>query len=473
MTGRLILDPVHRSRRQLALTYRIDDLVFQTAYWYDTVDFVELEARFGPAFMRKVYFYLLAFEANKVASLRPDALDPGPYSDLWTERFDAAWRAVFRNVWAVWRYENGITDYEGPEVQRSGVEGGQGRRGEREKGSEAITLGGGEQLLALCGGGKDSLASFKLLERAGVPFDAMVYSHNIYGKAQPQHDLIDGMLRHTAAARVHRGWVYDTALDSPAARLHPEYGARNMLAAETVSSYFTALPIALAHGYGRVALGITRSTDEHNLVWPETGEAINYLWGMSTAAELLLDELIRGEIAADLTYFHLLRPVYDVTVFGLLTRDQAAVVDTHSCAQVKPWCGRCAKCLYVWLHLAAYLDEATVHRMFDRNLFDVADNRPILRKMLGLEGYKPTDCVGTVSETRVAFLLARAKGWGGAITADIAPEEVAVDVDAFLDQYAGVDPPYGAMPPDLYERVRPWMVVGAEEAQTRILRALI
>lgn len=456
MNSRLILEPVHRSRRQLALNYRVDDIAFQTVYWYDTVDFFEMEARFGDSFMRKIYFYLLAFEANKAASLRPDVLDPGPYADLCTDHFYEAWITIFRNVWAVWRYENGITDYDGPIVETF-------RRNAST--DPPITLGGGVKLLALCGGGKDSLASFKLLERAGVPFDAMVYSHNIYGKAQPQHDLIDGMLRHTAANRIHRGWVYDTALDSPAARLHPEYGARYMLAAETVSSYFTALPIALSHGYGRVALGITRSTDEHNLVWPETGEAINYLWGMSTAAERLLDALIRDEIAADLTFFHLLRPIYDVTVFNLLRRDQDAVVDTHSCVQVKPWCGKCAKCLYVWLHLAAYLDDDTVHRMFDRNLFDTPGNRPILRKMLGLEGYKPADCVGTVSETRVAYLLARAKGWGGVIADGIAPEDVPVDVAAFLDQYAGVDPLYGAIPLDLYERLRPLMAEGAEKAR--------
>lgn len=458
MTSRLIFDEVQRSRRQLVLNYRVDDIVFHTVYWYDTVDFHALEARFGQAFMRKVYFHLLAYEANKAASLRPDVLDLGPYADLYTDAFYDAWITIFHGVWGVWRYDNGITDYDGPSVERS-------RHGVSSVArTEPITLGGGDRLLALCGGGKDSLASFKLLERAGVPFDAMVYSHNIYGKAQPQHDLIDGMLRHTAAGRVHRGWVYDTALDSPAARLYPEYGINNILAAETVSSYWTALPIALAYDYTRVALGVTRSTDEHNLVWPETGEAINYLWGMSTAAEQLLHDYIRDEIAADLSFFHLLRPIYDITVFSLLTQDQDAVVDTHSCAQVKPWCGRCAKCLYVWLHLVAYLDDSVVRRMFDKNLFDVPSNRPILRKMLGLEGYKPADCVGTVSETQIAYLLARTKGWDGIIVNDFAPGEIGLDIETFLGKYAVVDAPRDTIPPDLYARIRPQMVAGAEAA---------
>lgn len=465
MTTRLIFDEVHRSRHQLVLNYRVDDIAFSTVYWYDTVDFNDLEARYGAAFLRKVYFYLLAFEANKAASLKPDVLDLGPYADLYSDAFYDAWITIFRGVWGVWRYDNHIIGYDGPVIEM-------GQRPASTERVEPVMMPEGKRILALCGGGKDSLASFKLLERAAVPFDAMVYSHNTYGKHQPQHDLIDGMLRHTAAGTVHRAWVTDTALDSPAPRLYPEYSVRNILAAETVSSYWTALPIALAHGYTRVALGVTKSTDEHNLVWEETGEAINYLWGMSTAAERLLDELIRTEIATNLTMFHLLRPIYDVTVFSLLTQDQEAVVDTHSCAQVKPWCGKCAKCLYVWMHLVAYLDGRVVDSMFDKNLFDVPGNRPLLRKMLGLEGFKPADCVGTVSETRVAYLLCRAKGVAGQIVEDIRPEDITFDAEDFLAQYAIVDPPVGAIPPDLYERLRPQFAAGAERARVFVREML-
>ena len=111
--------------------------------------------------------------------------------------------------------------------------------------------------------------------------------------------------------------------------------------------------------------------------------------------------------------FHLLRPVYDVNVFALLNRDLDAVPSTHSCAQHKPWCGRCAKCIYVWMNYVAWLPAETVAACFEANLFDVPENRQLLRKMLGLESYKPTDCVGTVSEARLAFAMCRAKGVGG------------------------------------------------------------
>ena len=153
---------------------------------------------------------------------------------------------------------------------------------------------------------------------------------------------------------------------------YPELGISRIVAAETVSSYWTALPVALQHGFTEVALGITRSTDEHNLVWDKTGEEINYLWGMSAAAEQLLHDYVRRELVANLTMFHLLRPIYDVNVFSLLRRDLDAVPRTHSCAQQKPWCCRCAKCLYVWMNYVAWLPPRPSPPRFDVNLFDIA-----------------------------------------------------------------------------------------------------
>jgi hypothetical protein len=50
--ARLLLEPVVRSRRHLVMRYGVGDLRFSTTYWYDDVDFVKLEARYGEIFMR-------------------------------------------------------------------------------------------------------------------------------------------------------------------------------------------------------------------------------------------------------------------------------------------------------------------------------------------------------------------------------------------------------------------------------------
>lgn len=175
-----------------------------------------------------------------------------------------------------------------------------------------------------------------------------------------------------------------------------------------------------------------------------------------------------GEDFMRWVYFHLLRPIYDLVVFNLLAKDAASVPSTHSCAQQKPWCCQCPKCIYVWMHLVAYLDATIVDQMFDKNLFDLPENRTYIRKMLGLEGYKPCDCVGTVSETQVAYLLCRAKGKSGQAVADIKPGDITLDVDAFLEKYARVDPPLGAIPTNLYEKIKPQLLDGAKKAQNYV-----
>ena len=107
----LVFEPVIRGAHHLHLRYRVGDFAFTTTYWYDTVDFGVLEARYGSDYLRLVEFHLLAFEANKALSLGPDDVDFGPYADLVTEAFWELWETVFHNVWAVWRFENNLPDH--------------------------------------------------------------------------------------------------------------------------------------------------------------------------------------------------------------------------------------------------------------------------------------------------------------------------------------------------------------------------
>ncbi len=51
-TRTLWLEPVRRGRRHVALRYGVDDIAFATTYWYDDVDFDDLEPRFGDGVLR-------------------------------------------------------------------------------------------------------------------------------------------------------------------------------------------------------------------------------------------------------------------------------------------------------------------------------------------------------------------------------------------------------------------------------------
>lgn len=48
--------------------------------------------------------------------------------------------------------------------------------------------------------------------------------------------------------------------------------------------------------------------------------------------------------------------------------------------------------------------------MFGGNLFEDDTLLPLYRELLGLEGHKPFECVGTKEETAAAFILAHNRG---------------------------------------------------------------
>jgi hypothetical protein len=261
--------------------------------------------------------------------------------------------------------------------------------------------------LSFSGGGKDSLVAMKLLERAGIPFATFAYSHPAYGPAEPQHALIDYLADATAARRRHRMCICGGIGDS-------------RLCAETPAAVMASLPVVLAHGYRYLAIGHERSADAPNLCW--AGEAVNHQWAKSLDAELLMAAYLRREIASNLSYFSLLKPIHDVVIFNLLHDDLDAVERTHSCNQRKPWCQRCPKCAYVWLNYMAWLPQDRVLRMFPENLLEIPENHGWFRQLMGIEGSKPFECVGEIAESRIAFALCRRQGLEGAFADECAGE---------------------------------------------------
>jgi hypothetical protein len=449
-----------RSRHRLAYDLAYEDLHFTTSIWYESIDFAQLEAAYGHAFMERLYFHIGAFEVNKLCSLRPDRLDFGPFAHLVTDEFAALWRAIFWNVWAQWRYENRLPYYLGPELDV--------RHDSHPVAPTTITRKPSVEVLAFCGGGKDSLVGLRLLERVGVPYASLAYSSSVYGTADLQHRLIGSLLDRCSPAARHRQWVYDDFLDAPVIELVPEAEVRTITAAETPASIFEALPYALAHGYRYLCLAHERSADRPNMVWGETGEEINHQWGKSTAAETLLNTYIADHLVTNCTVFSILKPVHDVLIFNLLAEHTDDVPSTHSCNVAKPWCGRCPKCAYVWLNYQAYLPTELVDSIFGRNLFDDPANRTAFRQMLGLEAHTPFECVGEVAEARLAFELCHRRGVTGAAMIDYLADVGRIDVAGTLDEYLrvhrGYRIPHPAGPAVLDELER-----AATRARARVL----
>jgi UDP-N-acetyl-alpha-D-muramoyl-L-alanyl-L-glutamate epimerase len=394
----LRLIDVDRGRDCIVAACALDDLRFHVTVWYEGVDLGELARVHGDEALDRLATHVALFQLNAACSLRPDAIELGPRARHLTPALIEAWSTIFRHVWAQWRYDHDLPDYLGPRFVDAPA----------APAPPLVAPDGDTELLAFCGGGKDSLVACKLLERGGLGFATLGYSHSIYGAATPQHALIDRVAVATARVRHERQWVIDDLLDAPVARLRPELGARYILAAETPASVFAALPLALARGYRGLVVAHERSANTPNIEWVEP---VNHQWGKGWDAEQLLDRYV-GSLIANVRYFSVLQPVHDEVIFELLARDAELAPLTHSCNVAKPWCGQCAKCVYVWLQMAAHLPRAIVDTTFAaRDLGADPANELLLRQLLGLADHTPFECVGAVPEARLAHRLALARGW--------------------------------------------------------------
>jgi hypothetical protein len=399
----LELTDVHRARECIVATCTIEDFKFHVTVWYEDLDLHELAREHGDELVERLCVHVALFQLNAVASLRPDAISLGRYARHLTSELQELWSNIFRRVWAQWRWEHQLPDYRGPRfvdpVQPSV--------------KAVATNRGATELLAFCGGGKDSLVSLRLLERAGLPFATLGYSHSIYGAAEPQHALLDRVAGATSRVRAERQWIYDDFMDSPVAKLRPSLGVTSLLAAETPASVFAALPLALARGYRGLVVGHEHSANTGNLIWDATGEEVNHQWGKGWEAETLLDRYVGAHLLEGVRYFSVLQPISDEVIFELLSRDAGMAALTHSCNIRKPWCGACAKCAYVWLQFAAHLPADVVAATFGASLIENPANARWFDELLGLAEHSPFECVGSPPEARLALELAHRRGMTG------------------------------------------------------------
>lgn len=465
MTQRtLSLLPISWSAHQVVLPFALGELRFHTTYWYPDIDLTDLAARFGAEALERILVHAALFEANKIASLRPAAVDLGPYARYHTEALEALWRQVFHKVWAQWRYENGLP-HAPPPPWTSQPQAPSASPLRRDRHAEEVLL--------FCGGGKDSLASMKLLERAGIPFASFAYAASIYGPAAPQLALIDGLLSQGAARRHHRQIVLDDFFDAPTLALYgEELGVQTITAAETPSSIFAALPLLLAHGYPAAVLGHEASANTGNLIWDATGEDVNHQWGKSVEAEALLDTYVREELIEDCGVFSLLMPLHDVLIFELVRRDEALLSRTHSCNVDKPWCRRCPKCAYVWLSCRGHLSQGPVEATFGEDLLEVPENAAHFRDMVGLGAHTPFECIGQIEESRLALALCQARGLLGPRGRALAAQLPPLDPGPILETFGRVHLEGARLPPRIRAAVAPLMAEAEASARRRIEAAL-
>jgi UDP-N-acetyl-alpha-D-muramoyl-L-alanyl-L-glutamate epimerase len=317
-------------------------------------------------------------------------------------------------------------------------------------GGRALALGLRPHALVAIGGGKDSLVSIEALRDAGVEQTVAWI-----GGSQ----LIRACAGRTGLPTLNIG-----------RQLAPELFEYNRLGAWNGHIPVTAVNSAIL-AFAAVVLGVDqvvfsneRSASYGSLI-EGTGE-VNHQWSKGWAFERALAAYLRDHVAADLSYYSLLRPLSELAVARQFARTDRYDAHFSSCNRnfhllgerpVNRWCGVCPKCHFVFLALAPFMSKPRLVGIFGRNLLDDAGQVPGYDALLEYRDHKPFECVGEGKESRAAMaaLGSRPEWREDAVVArfarEIAPQLGGgeVDVAALLS----LDDEHG-IPASVWERVR-------------------
>lgn len=282
-----------------------------------------------------------------------------------------------------------------------------------------------QKILVPFGGGKDSVVTAMLLKEAG---------HDVTLLRVGAHGAIDTLAKALGLPML----IVDRRLDPALFALNAK-GALNGHVPITAIISALAMLVAETAGFDVVAFSNERSASEGNTIWNEL--EINHQWSKSLEFERAFKTHLRDTCGTNVEYVSLLRPWSELRIVQEFVRFTQALPLFTSCnknwkidkttsavdaaaslqgakqndgrvikrpSEVRSalWCNNCPKCAFTGLLLAAFLPRETVVKIQGGDVFTIPSLIPLYKELLGLEGYKPFECVGTPRETAAAFHLA-------------------------------------------------------------------
>lgn len=261
-----------------------------------------------------------------------------------------------------------------------------------------------DKALVMVGGGKDSAVSSEIAKEAGIEHDAFCINcsdiqRSVVGISgdelvEVRREIDRKLLDLNRSGETYNGHVPFSAIAG-----------------------LVSIVAAAAGGYRFIVVSNERSANEGNVEY--LGATVNHQWSKSFEFERLFDGYVRKFISPDIRYFSLLRPLSELAIAKIFSRYDRYFHAFSSCngnfriggkAHDGLWCGQCPKCAFVFAILSAYVPKDELIGIFGRNLFADPELIPAFNELLGIDKFKPFECVGTPEEMRLAFEIAMKKG---------------------------------------------------------------
>ena len=260
------------------------------------------------------------------------------------------------------------------------------------------------QTLIPIGGGKDAIVTLELLKK--LPHRAFVLNPK-----QEHKEILKIALEKNPI-------VVERAIDPKLLELN----RKGYLNGHTpFSAYLSFLSVfaGVLFDYKYIALSNERSSNEGNVKY--LGKTINHQYSKSFDFEKKFRQYSKKYLAKNIGYFRFLRPLYELQIARIFSQYQKYFPIFLSCNEAnktksgmqKPkrkWCGKCAKCLFVFISLYPFIGEKQTIKIFKKNLFEDRMLISLMEELTGQKKFKPFECVGTTKESVGAFYLCLKNG---------------------------------------------------------------
>lgn len=260
-----------------------------------------------------------------------------------------------------------------------------------------------DRSLLMLGGGKDSIIAAEVLNRHKKSLTPLIINSHFVHKAIVNLIGIDPVI----IKREVDPKLLEIKMNNDVYKGHVPISAIYA---------FIALVAAVLYDYRYIISSNEASANYGNVEY--LGEIINHQWSKSLEFEQLFQDYVKTYIIHSVYYFSLLRPLREIKIAQLFGKYPRYFSSFSSCNRnftIKKslkgkWCGQCPKCAFIFAMLSAFLTKEEVVKIFNRNLFADESLIRTYKELLGIEGVKPFECVGTPDEVKLALYFVGKKG---------------------------------------------------------------
>lgn len=170
---------------------------------------------------------------------------------------------------------------------------------------------------------------------------------------------------------------------------------------------FLGALVAQVYGYKNVIVANEQSANEENTTFHKL--SVNHQYSKSYHFEKDFRQYLEKYLSSNINYFSFLRPLYDLAVSSIFAKYGKYHKTFRSCnvgREENIWCGECSKCASVYLLLFPFFPYKKMISIFGSDYFKREKLKTYFKRITGIEGIKPFECVGTREESILAIALA-------------------------------------------------------------------